>query len=145
MRAAPAWKAAALLLALTASLAGCGGPVEAQSAAHPEEAVLGPVAGTDTSRITLTEKATARLGITAVPAAASGSGSTVPYSALLYDAQGQAWVYVVEKPTVFLRKPVVVQSITGATATLTRGLAAGAKVVSVGVTELFGAETGVGH
>lgn len=145
MRTAPACRAAAVLLALTTALGGCTGPAEEDSAAHLEEAVLEPVAGTDTSRITLTEKATARLGITAVPVAARGSGATVPYSALLYDADGQTWVYVVEKPTVFLRKAVVVHSITGETATLTRGPAAGTTVVSVGVTELFGAETGVGH
>ena len=145
MRSAPTWTAAAVLLAVTTAVAGCAGPVEGPKTAHPEQAVLETVAGSDISRITLTEKATARLGIEAVPAEGSNSESTVPYSALLYDAKGQAWVYVAEKPIVFVRKPVVVKSIKGGTATLTQGVPPGTSVVSVGVTELFGAETGVGH
>jgi hypothetical protein len=68
----------------------------------------------------------------------------VPYSALIYDLQGNTWVYTSSEPLVFIRQPVVVDYIDGDNVVLLQGPAAGTEVVTVGVAELYGADTGVG-
>ncbi len=67
----------------------------------------------------------------------------VPYSSVLYDVRGNTWVYINPKPLVFVRHAIKVDFIEGDNAVLTDGPAIGTKVVSVGATELFGAETGI--
>jgi hypothetical protein len=68
----------------------------------------------------------------------------VPYSSLIYDIYGETWVYVNPEPFHFLRVPVVVDFIQGEKVVLIDGPAAGTKVVTVGVAELHGTDTGVG-
>jgi hypothetical protein len=68
----------------------------------------------------------------------------VPFAAVFWDAEGQAWTYTNPEPLVFVRQTVAVERIDGDRALLTDGPAAGSSVVIVGVAELYGAETGVG-
>lgn len=68
----------------------------------------------------------------------------VPTSALLYDLNGETWIYTNPEPLHFLREPVVVDYIIGDQVVLTEGPPAGTAVAVVGVPELFGADTGVG-
>jgi hypothetical protein len=78
----------------------------------------------------------------------NGSGTkqpVVPYSAVVYDEQGRAWIFTNPAPLIFVREPVIVDYFDGDTAVLSKGPAAGTKIVTVGVSQLFGAETGVGH
>jgi hypothetical protein len=80
--------------------------------------------------------------------AAPGSGArkkVIPYSAVLYDASGDAWVYTSPEPLQFVRARVTIDRIDGDLVVLQEGPAAGTKVVTVGAAELFGAESGVGH
>jgi hypothetical protein len=138
--------------ALVPALLGCGGPTT-PPAEHEEPAHVEAIAGDETRhRITLTERAAERLGIeVAQAAAAPGSGGSiwVPYSAVIYDAQGSAWAYVAEGPLVFVREAVTVTDVTpndaGGLAVLSQGPAPGTSVVTVGVAELFGTEFEVGH
>lgn len=77
-----------------------------------------------------------------------GSGErhlTIPYAAVLYDGQGATWVYTSPRPLVFMREPIEVDHIANGVSVLTRGPRAGTAVVIVGVTELYGAEVGVGE
>ena len=77
-----------------------------------------------------------------------GSGTrqlSVPYQAILYDDSGATWVYLSPEADVFVRSAVTVAYVTGDTAVLTEGPPLGARVVTVGVTELYGAEFGVGE
>jgi hypothetical protein len=67
----------------------------------------------------------------------------IPYAAVLYDVQGNTWVYTNPEPLVFVREPIFVDYIEGDLVVLLEGPAAGTPVVTVGVAELFGAETGV--
>jgi multidrug efflux pump subunit AcrA (membrane-fusion protein) len=71
-------------------------------------------------------------------------GLVVPWSAVLFDMQGGAWVYVRTAANVFTRVRVEIRHIVGPLAVLARGPAAGADVVSVGAAELFGTEFGAG-
>jgi multidrug efflux pump subunit AcrA (membrane-fusion protein) len=80
-----------------------------------------------------------------VPLAGGGGPRlTVPYSALLYDLDGTAWVYVSPEPLSFQRHEVVVDRIEGDIAVLSSGPPVGTEVVKTGATELFGVESGVG-
>ncbi|MBS1806612.1 MAG: efflux RND transporter periplasmic adaptor subunit [Acidobacteria bacterium] len=68
----------------------------------------------------------------------------IPWSAVLHDVQGGAWVYENTVPQTFVRRPVEVKRVSGATAVLSRAPSPGAKIVTVGATELFGTEFGAG-
>ena len=68
----------------------------------------------------------------------------VPYSSILYDMYGSAWVYQNTEPRVYVRQRVELQHVLEEIAILSRGPAVGSKVVSAGAAELFGTEFGVG-
>ena len=131
-----------LILVLPLSACGAQAPVadDEQSPAQVE-----PVDGTDVNRITLTEQAANRLGLEMEPVRAEqvdGSEQlVVPYAALLYDTNGVTWVYVNVEPLVFMRQSIVVDTIQGDDVILSEGLEAGANVVTLGATELFGSES----
>lgn len=68
----------------------------------------------------------------------------IPWSAVLHDVQGGAWVYENTAPQTFVRRPVEVKRVSTAMAVLGRAPSPGAKIVTVGATELFGTEFGAG-
>lgn len=100
---------------------------------------LEPIEGTDLSRVILTEKAAERLGIETV----SASGNEVPYAAVIYDIEGNTWVYTNPEPLTFVRAQIVIDRIEGDTVVLSESLISDLSVVTVGVAELYGTETGV--
>jgi len=82
-----------------------------------------------------------------VEVALAGNGGpqkVVPYAAVLYDLQGKTYVYTSPEPLVFTRQAVTVDYIEGDLAVLVDGPAVGTDVVTVGVAELYGADTGIG-
>jgi hypothetical protein len=127
------------LILLVLPLSAC-----APAAALEEEekpVTLEPIAGTDLNRLTLTEKAAERLGLETAPVVAQESQVVIPYAALLYDTSGQAWVYVNVGPLAFERQEITVDSIQGDKVILSKGPEAGANVVTLGATELYGSES----
>ena len=77
----------------------------------------------------------------------TGSGdrrTVLPYSALIYDLNGDTWIYVSPEPLVFMRHPVTVEYIEGDRVILSDGPPVGTIVATVGVPELYGADTGIG-
>jgi predicted small secreted protein len=131
----------ALLIAAGLALAGCGTaegagtPVQVARVETPQEGQPGV--------ITLAEAAAQRLGMQTTAVAAGPNGLTVPYGALVYEADGSAWVFVQTAPLTYQRAPVVVAGISGDQVTLVSGPAAGTDVVTVGAAELVGVETGI--
>lgn len=115
-----------------------------------EPAKVVSVPGTDFKQVTLTAKAAERLGIKTVTireerVARSGSiQKVVPYASVIYDLQGETWVYTNPQPLVFARDPIIIDYIDGDLAILSKGPPQGAQVVIVGVAELYGIETGIG-
>jgi hypothetical protein len=67
----------------------------------------------------------------------------IPYAAVIYDVQGETWVYTNPETLVYVRFPILVDFIEGGLAFLLVGPPSGTLVVTVGVSELYGAETGV--
>lgn len=136
LAALPALLLTSMLIASVADTAKKGGPSMVESVAGKG----------DLHRITLTKKAAERLDIKTAKVDLEPGGTLVaPYSAVLYDTKGQTWVYTNPQPLVYLRHPIVVDSISGQRVLLKAGPPAGTVVVTVGVAELYGAESGVGH
>lgn len=127
-----------VLILASLLLSACGSqiPVTGEKVAPSK---LEPIEGTDLSRVILTEKAAQRIDVQTV----SVRGTVIPYAAVIYDTEGNTWIYTNPEPLVFVRQSIVVDRIEGDEAFLSQGLDSGTMVVTVGVSELYGAETGV--
>jgi len=125
------------------SLSACAPEAIAEDENKPVS--LEPIAGTDLSRLTLTEKAAERLGLETAPVLTQQIDGVerlvIPYASLLYDPAGQAWVYVNVEALVFMRQAITVDSIQGDQVILAEGPEAGVNVVTLGATELYGSES----
>jgi hypothetical protein len=131
----------AILVVAAIGLGGCGS-TPAEPPAAPEEA---GVQGDNPLEVTVSEQAAERLGIETTQVAAGNGGRTsVPYAAILYDPEGATWVYTNPSERIYVRTPVKVEAIQGDTVTIATGPPAGTSIVTVGLAELYGAETGVG-
>jgi len=154
------WKAAALPLvaavALILGLSACtqGEALGAGVEEVTSEATVEPVEGTELSKVTLTLRAAERLGIQTaqvrdaqVPArkGKSAARKVIPYSAVLYDEQGDTWTFMSPQPLTYVRQKISLDYIQGDKALLVDGPPAGTTVVTVGAPELLGAEFGVGE
>jgi hypothetical protein len=153
------WKAAALpLVAATALLLGLSACTQGEAGAAGEEvtsqATVEPVEGTELSKVTLTQRAAERLDIQTAQVrdtqVAAGKGKraarkVIPYSAVLYDEQGDTWTFTSPQPLTYVRQKISVDYIEGNEALLVDGPPAGTTVVTVGAPELLGAELGVGE
>jgi len=119
-------------------LSACGGqvPVTGEKLAPSK---LEPIEGSELSRVILTEKAAERVGIETV----SVNRDLVPYAAVIYDIEGNTWIYTNPEPLAFVRVPIAIDHIEGDTAVLSESLPSDLTVVTVGVAELYGTETGV--
>jgi hypothetical protein len=136
------WAIAVLALVGALGLSACGGSSETASESSPY--TLEEASGSEHSRITLTPKAAERLEIrTASVRSGAGTKTVIPYSAVLYEPDGKTWTYVSPKPLTFVRHAIVVDRIDGNHAVLSSGPALGTKVATVGVAELYGAESGI--
>lgn len=112
---------------------------KSESPKKVEPATLEEIDGTDFKRVILTEKAAERIDVQT----AEVSGNVIPYAAVIYDTEGNTWIYTNPEPLTYVRAPIMVDHIDGDNAILTEGLDAVTKVVTLGVAEIYGAETGV--
>jgi hypothetical protein len=140
------WLIAALcataLLVSACGTAGRSGPADAASQEPPSR--LEPIDGSDLNRVILTDQAARRLDIQTEPVRTEEIDGTqrlqIPYAAVIYDVEGEAWVYTSPAPLTFVRATIDVDTIDGDTAVLSSGPVAGTPVVTVGGAELYGAE-----
>jgi hypothetical protein len=135
-----------LVLAAAASvgLSGCAAVKSDSAPTGVAPAALEKV-GSDLSKITLTDKAVERLGLT-TEKVTKGSALEIPYAALMYDGAGKTWVYTSPEPRTYIRAAVTVDKITCDKVQLRSGPPAGTDVVTIGAAELFGTEFGTkGH
>jgi hypothetical protein len=149
MRHSKRWIAVLGLLVAIPQLSACT-QTSAEATGGAEPAKVEQVEGSeDTSRVTLTPKAVERLGIRTTPigetTVAGKKRKVIPYGAVLYDAEGKTSVYVSPAPNTYVRQPITVDFIQGDRAVLVAGPPAGTAIVTVGASELYGTETGVGH
>lgn len=122
------------------------GDVQAE---HPAE--VKPIEGTELSTVTLTEKAMQRIDLKTdrvreqQVSRSPSPRKVVPYSSLIYDPEGQTWIYISPQARTFVRHKVDVDYIEGDIAVLNDGPPTDTVVASVGAAELYGAEFEVGH
>lgn len=135
------WRTAVIVAWLP--LLGCGRN-QASEESTTKAVKVEPIAGADVNRLILTEQAAQRLDIqvtgvrrTVVEGALR---KVIPYAAILYDAEGQAWTYTNPEPLTYIRARVTVESVTGDLAVLSTGPGPGESVVTVGAAELYGCE-----
>jgi hypothetical protein len=96
------------------------------------------------SQITLRPRAAQRLDIQTSTIREDPSGHKIaPFASIIYDLDGDAWVYAVSAPLTYVRQNVVIDGIDGVDVYLTDGPPPGTEVVTVGVPELYGTEVGV--
>jgi multidrug efflux pump subunit AcrA (membrane-fusion protein) len=126
-------------VALCLGLGGCA-EVEDASVEGYEPSSLSPVAGTDFNRVTFTEEGAARTGLETAPVRRSGGRLVVPYEALIYAGEGTSYVYSSPKPLTYQRTEVAIDRVRGSRVLLTDGPRAGSQVVTVGASEVYGAE-----
>ncbi len=112
------------------------------------------IAGSELSKLTLTERAVERLEIkTAILTEESlGEGygeqknrKVVPYASVIYDPHGHTWVYTNPEPLTYIRHEIKIDYIKGDKAYLLEGPPVGTTVATQGVAELYGTESHVGH
>ena len=135
--------AAGLIVIGAMSLSACK-EVEEESAragyaASKIEAVKGK--SDDLQRITFTKEGAARTDVKTAKVRRGGEHKVIPYEALIYNDEAKTFVYTSPKPLV-VRAGSRSRS-TGSRANVCscqRGRAVGTKVVTVGATEVYGAE-----
>ena len=134
---------AALFLSAGVALSGCSAPAQSAATVGGEDvAVVEPSEDGGPARLTLSAEAETRLGLETVPVTTTPALS-VPYAAVVYDGEGAAWAFARVGERQYQRTPLTVADITGDTAVLSAGPAAGTEVVTVGAAELVGAEAGI--
>jgi hypothetical protein len=137
-----------LIFAAALLLAACGAEEEPESV-NPSK--VEEIEGSDFNLVTLTERAAERLDIQSevvIEEEIDGDmRMVVPYSAVIYGLNGETWAYT-RNPgpdsLAFVRHPLTIDYIEGGRAILTDGPTLGTHVVTVGVAELYGTDTGVG-
>jgi hypothetical protein len=136
--------AAALAVGMVLGVAGCG---SGQAAAPGNPTARMEQVGHGVPSVVLTPTGAARIGVRTAPvrAAAGGTLTVIPYSALLYEPDGSTAVYVNTGPLTYTRYIVSVSSIAGDQVYVSGGLTPGMRVVTVGAEELLGVQNGVGE
>jgi hypothetical protein len=136
--------ALAVLLACIGLLTGCA-TVSSEATSFSDPVTLETVEGADVSRLTLTPEGADRLRLATAEVTADPAGVRVPYSALIYKADGTTWVYENPEELVYQREPVTVGAVEGDSVVLTSGPRPGTQVVVTGAAELLGAEFDTAH
>ena len=100
------------------------------------------------NRLKLTEKAAQRLNIQTAPVREElvdgAQRKIIPYAAVLYDLQGKTWAYTSPETLTFVRQAITIDHIDGDRVILADGPPAGTAIVTLGVAELYGTDTGIG-
>jgi hypothetical protein len=127
-----------------AATSGKGEPVEPS---HASPATVEHIGDGEFSWVTLTQDAARKIGLEVAEVPRRTEAVTVPYAALVHDADGTTWVYasMEEDSLRFRRYEVEVRAVTGDRATLSVAPPPGMFVAGEGSALLYGSEFEVGH
>ena len=137
-----------VLIAAGISLSACGEAstgYDYETASHHEPAKLEPIKGTEVQRVIFDAEAAERTGLQTAPIRQNGEGRSMPYAALIYDAEGNTYAYTAPEPLTFVRKEIEIDRVDGDSVVLSDGPPAGTEVVTVGASEVYGTEFEVAH
>lgn len=125
-------------------LAACKPNTTAANNEAGEPAILENVASPGLHRVILTKEAAQRIDLQTAQVEVLPVNNvaqlTVPYSAVIYDPRGGAWVYKNIAPLTYIRVAITINAIQGNNVIFSNGPPVGTPVVTVGATELYGAE-----
>lgn len=137
-----------VLIAGVASLSACGeasSGYDYETASHHDPAELEPIKGTDVHRVIVDPEGVERAGIQTSPIRQNGDGMVMPYSAVIYDAEGHTYTYTSPEPRTYVRQKIVIDRVEGDSVMLFDGPPAGTEVVTVGAAFVYGTEFEVAH
>jgi hypothetical protein len=139
---------AALLLAGSLAVAGCGKPAAPAEEGEAHAKVEDVPGKPGEKRVVLSQAGARALGVkTGVVKPGKGDDGgkalVVPYAAIFYDSEGEAFTFTNPAPLTYVRQHIVVDDVRKGRAYLTKGPAVGTSVVTVGADEILGAEEGV--
>jgi hypothetical protein len=137
-----------VLIAAGASLSACGeasSGYDYETASHHEPAKLEPIEGTDVQRVIFDAEGAKRAGIQTAAVRQNGQETVIPYSAVIYDTEGNEYAYTAPEPLTFVRQEIEIDHMDGDSAVLSDGPSAGTKVVTVGTALVYGTEFEVAH
>jgi hypothetical protein len=101
---------------------------------------LEAIEGTGLNRVKLADKTAARIDLQTVRVRGNGRQRRVPHIALIYNPDGQVFVYTKPEPRTYVRAPVTVNRAVGDQVVLSKGPPVGALIVTVGAAELLATE-----
>ena len=137
---------AAGLAGLGAYLAFAGSSGGSTNEEEAQPAVVEPTGTDGVSRVVLSQSAAERLNVQTAPVTSVRLNrmvrGAIPYTAVIYDTNGDAWTYTSPEPLVYVRQDLEVVRVRGGEAILARGPPTGTSVVTVGQVELWGVEYG---
>ena len=137
MKTARSYGIASLFMAAGLGLAGC----QTTASGSEAEDAIAAAASVETDAnggpgtLTVTEEAVERLRLETSPVQGSVGDMVVPYSAIIYDAEGATWTFVELEPGVYQRQSITIL--------LSAGPPPGTEVVTVAAAELVGVEAGI--
>ena len=140
--------ASLVLIAAGAALSACGeasSGYDYETASHHEPAKLEPIKGTDVQRVIFDAEGAKRAGIQTAAVRQNGQETVMPYSAVIYTPEGNAYAYTAPEPLTFVRQEIEIDRIDGDSVMLSDGPSAGTEVVTVGTALVYGTEFEVAH
>ena len=135
------WIIIVLLAVAVLALSACGS--DSATAKEVKPAQVEEIEGSEFKQLVLTERAVERLDIQTAEVSEEQGAMVVPYSTVIYGLHGETWLYTNPEPLTYVRQPITIDRIDGGLAILSEGPALGTAVVTVGVAELYGEETGI--
>jgi hypothetical protein len=146
MNRARSYGIASLVTAAALGVAGC--QTSASGAEEAADAIAAAASveedpGGGPARLTLTPEALERLRLETSTVGGSPGAMVVPYSAVIYDADGATWTFVEREEGVFQREAITITSVNGENVVLGAGPQPGTDVVTVAAAELVGVEAGI--
>ena len=140
-------RAAAVLAALAATpaLSACK-EVEPAEKSHYSPASISPVKGEkDLVSVTLTKEGADRIEIATGTVQRRTGHTSIPYTALLYEKDGSAFVYTNPRGLTYVRAHIDIDRVAGDRVLLREGPPPGTKVVTTGAPQVHGAELEYGE
>ena len=99
-----------------------------------------PIKGSDVQRVRMEDKTAALLPVETTTVRRAGKRKVVPHEALIYNPDGDSFVYTKPEAETYIRAPVKVTRVDGDEAVLSDGPAAATTIVTTGAAELLATE-----
>ena len=133
------WLAAGLAAIAAAVVLGACSAVESNLRENPPYTVEGPEDAA-IKRVKMEDATAALLPVELTTVRERGKRTVVPHNAVIYNPDGDAFVYTKPQAETYIRAPIDIARVDGDDATLSKGPAAGTKIVTTGSAELLATE-----